>query len=134
MLALDDVTRTALFRASAATCATAQSSRLLEPTEVSVAAPLVVPTVAPIPTRANPAVRVRDPFQPAAEGRANESGISPVLLAFASGTRSVALIEVNGRTLAIAIGDDAFGSRVVSMDARTMRLADGRTFAMRSHP
>jgi hypothetical protein len=139
MLALYDAERTRLLRASAVVCAmailllpiAAQSSRTIEPA-LSGAAPFVVPTVPPAIARAPLSGSVRDPFRPTVDDGGGDRAISPVLLAFADGVRPVALVEIDGRAEAIEAGGQAFGSRVVYVDAKTVRLTDGRTFALRT--
>ncbi len=140
MQGLTDPTRARLLRASAAICATsilllpvaAQSSLAVEPLGREVA-PIAVPTVAPSMRPGRGAALVRDPFRPlAAEGE--RAPIRPTLLAFASGARPVALVEVDGHTQALALGTSAFGSRVSYVDSAVVRLADGRSLALVRRP
>ena len=93
-------------------------------------APSALPTVAP-PGRFGGTARVRDPFRPSVRDDEADGDPHLVLVAFASGVRPIVLVETDGRTKAIAVDDQAFGSRVVYVDAHTIRLADGRSLAVR---
>lgn len=134
--------RAGLLRASAAICSAAllllpmaaQSSQSLDSDPGATRPSTPLPTVAP-PRRPRPADTIaRDPFEPAVADQSAIRSEGVVLLAFASGVRPVALIDIGGKTIAVAAGDPAFGSRVTYLDARIVRLADGRVFALRQRP
>ncbi|HEY8321116.1 MAG TPA: hypothetical protein VIG46_04885 [Candidatus Baltobacteraceae bacterium] len=130
--------RALLLRISAVTCAVAglllpiaaQSSSVVIPTE-RVGAPVAVPTVAPALVRAGVWARVRDPFVALVGSETSAKAAAPVLVAFAEGVRPVALVEIDGQTVALMRGSTALGARVTYVDARIVRLSDGRTLALR---
>lgn len=142
MRPISETERAGLFRVSAVTCAfailllpvAAQSSSPVAGVDVGRDGAFAVPTVAPRLSRASDLERVRDPFAPLVDDEATAKAVAPVLLAFASGVRPVALVEVDGRTVALSLGGSAFGARVTYVDAHTVRLSDGRTLALRGAP
>lgn len=140
MRSLSDADRASLLRASAVLCATtllllpiAAQSSLPDAQAGPDVVPIVVPTVAPTSRPAHTPVYVRDPFRPLVES-IERASVRPALVAYASGTRPVALVEMGGHTQALAIGVEAFGSRVTFVDSTVVRLADGRSLVLLRRP
>lgn len=142
MQAISDRERAGLFRVSAFTCAfallllpvAAQSSLPVLGAERMRDAVIAIPTVAPHAPGRTDSGRVRDPFVPLVDDETATKAVAPVMLAFASGARPVALVQVDGRTVALALGAAAFGARVIYVDAHVVRLSDGRTLVLREAP
>jgi hypothetical protein len=140
MRAISESERGGLLRVSASLCAfamlllpmAAQSSAPSVSVDLDPLAAIAVPTVAPRSPRASRSERVRDPFVPIVDDEGAAKALAPIILAFASGARPVALVEVDGQTIALAVGAPAFGARVTHLDAHAVRLSDGRTLFLRS--
>lgn len=140
MQGLTDPARAGLLRVSAATCAAsllllpvaAQSSLAVKPWGRDVVT-IAVPTVAPSSPPARGIAGVRDPFRSVGDESGREA-LRPILLAYATGARPVALVDVEGRTQTLALGVSAFGSRVTYVDSTVVRLADGRSLALVKRP
>jgi len=141
MRTISERQRAVLFRVSAVTCAfailllpvAAQSSSPEGASDTVRARTIAVPTVAPSVSRRSDFGSVRDPFVALVDDEGSKA-VAPVLLAFASGARPVALVNVDGRTVALTPGASAFGATVRYVDAHTVRLSDGRTLALREAP
>lgn len=141
MRTISERERAVLFRVSAVTCAfailllpvAAQSSSPVAAIDPARDRAIAIPTVAPRVSGRNDVGPVRDPFVALVDDEESKA-VAPILLAFASGARPVALVQVDGRTVALTLGAQAFGATVTYVDGRTVRLSDGRTLALREAP